>query len=152
MCLQLCCFISCKLGTQAVKAPGESQGAMRCIPRVPLEAGAAMTIVGSQEGCGSSLTQSRKEREYWADCKMKKSLDFIVALVCRAKAESRKSWPGHAVLCKHADLCQDPSACQAQVHLCLSVLRKYFLILGLESPCGPNTVLVWSWFPWVPGI
>lgn len=94
----------------------------------------------------SSFTQSKEEGEEGgcgADCKKTKSLDFIVSLVCRAKAEARKSWPGHAALCKHADLCQDTWACRAQAHLCLSVLRKYFLILGLESPCWLNTVLVW---------
>lgn len=136
MCLQLYCFISCKLGTHAVKAPGESHGAVRCLPRVPLEAGAACRVGASRKAVVSSLTQSMEEAGCGADCKKKKSLDFIVALVCRAKAEDRKSWPGHAALCKHADLCQDTWACQAQAHLCLPVFESISCFWALKVLVG----------------
>lgn len=72
MCLQLYCFISCKLGTQAVKAPGEAHGAVRCIPRVSLEVGAAYRVGASRKAVVSSLTQSREEEGCREDYKKKK--------------------------------------------------------------------------------
>lgn len=120
MCLQLYCFIRCKLGTQAVKAPGESHSAVRCIPRVPLEAGDACRV-GFQKGCGFQFDSEQGGKGVGVQGRLQeeKSLDFIVFLVCRAKTKARKSRPGHPALWKHADLCQDTQACQAQHHLCL---------------------------------
>lgn len=66
-----------------MKAPGESQGSVRCISRVPLEAEAAYRVGASRKAVVSSLTQSREEGGCGADYKRKKSLDFIEALVCR---------------------------------------------------------------------
>lgn len=55
-----------------MKAPGEAHGAVRCIPRVSLEVGAAYRVGASRKAVVSSLTQSREEAGCRADYKKKK--------------------------------------------------------------------------------
>lgn len=111
-----------------------------------MEAGVAFRVGASRKAVVSSLTQNREEAECRADYKKKKSLDFTVAIVCRAKAIDRKSWPGQGTqLCVSMLTCARTLRLVRHRPLCLCALRKYFLGLGLEGACWPNTVLVWSW-------